>query len=129
MDRCKANEPNCGLRSVEGSRPTTEEAIIAKNYLDPIELRRLENVAEMWMGYVESRALLQEKLTMAQMLFQVQTLIKFLDLPVLFEYPRGYSRPAADAYVKAQLGAYKAKNVLSGVRRALGGKTKEIEPQ
>jgi len=55
--RVDSKKPNVGLTNFRGSKPTKEEALIAKNYLNEQELLVLNNLVEQYLVFAEGQAL------------------------------------------------------------------------
>jgi hypothetical protein len=56
-NRVDSKKPNIGLTNFRGSKPTKEEALIAKNYLSEQELLVLNNLVEQYLVFAEGQAL------------------------------------------------------------------------
>jgi hypothetical protein len=55
-DRVDANKPNMGLTNWSGKIVTRSDAQIAKNYLEELELKRLELLVEQFLSFAELRS-------------------------------------------------------------------------
>lgn len=55
--RVDSKKPNVGLTNFRGSKPTKEEVIIAKNYLNEQELLVLNNLVEQYLVFAEGQAM------------------------------------------------------------------------
>ena len=55
--RADAEQPFMGLTSFEGSHPTQKDVLIAKNYLNEEELKKLNNMVSGYFDFAENRAL------------------------------------------------------------------------
>jgi hypothetical protein len=55
--RADSKKPNAGMTNWRGSKPTKEEAIIAKNYLNEQELLVLNNLIEQYLVFAEGQAM------------------------------------------------------------------------
>lgn len=55
--RVDSKKPNVGLTNFRGSKPTKEEVVIAKNYLNEQELLVLNNLVEQYLVFAEGQAL------------------------------------------------------------------------
>lgn len=55
--RVDSKKPNVGLTNFRGSKPTKEEVIIAKNYLNEQELLILNNLVEQYLVFAEGQAM------------------------------------------------------------------------
>lgn len=56
-NRVNSKKPNIGLTNFRGSKPTKEEVIIAKNYLNVQELLVLNNLVEQYLIFAEGQAM------------------------------------------------------------------------
>lgn len=56
-NRVSGGKPNAGLTNFRGTRPTKEEALIAKNYLTEQELSVLNNLVEQYLVFAEGQAM------------------------------------------------------------------------
>lgn len=56
VNRIDSKKPNIGLTNFRGNKPTKEEIIIAKNYLDEQELFALNNLVEQYLVFAEGQA-------------------------------------------------------------------------
>lgn len=55
--RVDSKKPNIGLTNFRGSKPTKEEVLIAKNYLNEQELLVLNNLVEQYLVFAEGQAM------------------------------------------------------------------------
>lgn len=56
-NRVDSKKPNAGLTNFRGSKPTKEEALVAKNYLNGQELLVLNNLVEQYLVFAEGQAI------------------------------------------------------------------------
>ncbi|MFH1564468.1 MAG: virulence RhuM family protein [bacterium] len=56
-NRADGDKPNAGLTYFRGTKPTKEEALIAKNYLSEQELLVLNNIVEQYLVFAEGQAM------------------------------------------------------------------------
>lgn len=56
-NRADSKKPNIGLINFRGSKPTKEEVLIAKNYLNEQELLVLNNLVEQYLVFAEGQAI------------------------------------------------------------------------
>lgn len=73
--RANAGKPFMGLLSFSGATPTKAEAVIAKNYLDADELKRLNTLVSAYFDAAEFRAMNQEPTYMKDWLAHLEQLI------------------------------------------------------
>lgn len=57
VNRVDSKKPNVGLTNWRGRKPTKEEIVIAKNYLDEQELLVLNNLVEQYLVFAEGQAI------------------------------------------------------------------------
>jgi hypothetical protein len=57
VSRANSKKPNVGLTNWRGSKPTKEEVVIAKNYLNEQELLVLNNLVEQYLVFAEGQAM------------------------------------------------------------------------
>ena len=75
--RVNSKKPNVGLTNWRGSKPTKEEVVIAKNYLNEQELLVLNNLVEQYLVFAEGQALQRIPMRMTDW---IQRLHEFLQL-------------------------------------------------
>lgn len=73
--RADAGKPFMGLLSFSGARPTRAEAVIAKNYLDADELKRLNALVSAYFDAAEFRAMNHEPTHMKDWLSHLERMI------------------------------------------------------
>lgn len=56
VNRIDSHKPNIGLTNWRGAKPTKEEVLIAKNYLNEEELFQLNNLVEQYLIFAEGQA-------------------------------------------------------------------------
>ena len=64
VSRIDSKKPNLGLTNFRGNKPTKEEVIIAKNYLNEQELLALNNLVEQYLVFAEGQAIRRVPMTM-----------------------------------------------------------------
>jgi hypothetical protein len=64
VSRIDSKKPNLGLTNFRGNKPTKEEVIIAKNYLNEKELFALNNLVEQYLVFAEGQAMRRVPMTM-----------------------------------------------------------------
>jgi len=107
LERADSLKNNMGLITIQGKKPTLQEAGIAKNYLAPDELRALENISEQFLLFAEAKAFRGHKMTMEELSFRLNTLLTANDYPVLYEY-KEYLAGDADKHVRKVFSDYQA---------------------
>lgn len=73
--RADAGKPFMGLLSFSGAKPTRAEAVIAKNYLDAHELKRLNTLVSAYFDAAEFRAMNREPTYMKDWLVHLERMI------------------------------------------------------
>jgi len=81
--RADAGKPFMGLLSFSGSQPTKAEIVIAKNYLDEKELKRLNTLVSAYFDAAEFRALNHEPTYMKDWLAHLDRLIVAMEAKTL----------------------------------------------
>ena len=64
ISRIDSNKKNLGLTNFRGAKPTKEEIIIAKNYLNEQELLVLNNLVEQYLVFAQGQAMQRVPMTM-----------------------------------------------------------------
>lgn len=81
--RADATQPNMGLTSYAGERPTKSDVSTAKNYLDETELKKLNTLVSAYFDAAEFRAQNREPTYMKDWLSHLDRLITAMDAPTL----------------------------------------------
>ena len=105
--RADAGEPFMGLLSFSGNQPTKAEIIIAKNYLDEKELKRLNTLVSAYFDAAEFRALNHEPTYMRDWLAHLDRLIVAMEAKTL-EGAGSVSNPQAIKKAEAEYAKYRA---------------------
>ncbi|MSN26166.1 MAG: cell filamentation protein Fic [Geobacter sp.] len=106
-NRADAGKPFMGLLSFSGSKPTKAEIIIAKNYLDEKELKRLNTLVSAYFDAAEFRALNHEPTYMKDWLAHLDRLIVAMEAKTL-EGSGSVSHPQAIKKAEAEYTKYRA---------------------
>lgn len=106
LQRADAEEPNMGLQSMKGQRPTKADARIGKNYLDEKELYELHILSEQFLLFVESRAMRGLPLTMHELSRKFDELLRVQGHEILDGYPPYFTRDRANLHADAQLAVF-----------------------
>ncbi|MDR9759006.1 RhuM family protein [Rhizobium redzepovicii] len=106
LDRADHRETRMGLQTMEGSKPTLDDATTGKNYLREDELYRLHLLSEQFLLYAESTALAGRKMTMKSLHEQLDRLLTLNDYPVFDGY-KDFIKDEAVRHAKVELGLYK----------------------
>lgn len=83
LERADADQPNMGLTSFDGQRPTKREVTVAKNYLTEDELKRLNMLVSAYFDAAEFRAQRHEPTYMRDWLGHLDRMLAAMDAPVL----------------------------------------------
>ena len=65
VNRVNAFKPKMGLVHTKGEKPTRKEAEVAKNYLEELELKRLELLVDQFLSYAELQSVEKRPMYMA----------------------------------------------------------------
>lgn len=105
--RADAGKPFMGLLSFTGNRPTKAEALVAKNYLDEGELKRLNTLVSAYFDAAEFRAQNRQPTHMRDWLAHLDRLIVAMEAKAL-DGPGSVSRRQAEEKVEQEYGKYRA---------------------
>jgi hypothetical protein len=116
VERSDASKPNMGLVALGNRRATKAEAMIAKNYCPPEELRRMQLIGEAFLLYVEGLAEREKQVSMVRLLEKFKAMVGFYDYPVFpgYAYKRPTAKQAQD-YVAKQYELFKKSSSLPPV--------------
>lgn len=81
--RIDANKPNLGLTNFKGTKPTRQEAEIAKNYLTENELNILNRIVVAYLEFAELQALTQKPMYMQDWVERLDNFLKMSGNEVL----------------------------------------------
>jgi hypothetical protein len=104
-ERVNRQSPAMGLTNWSGQVVTAKEARIAKNYLQELELKRLNLLVEQFLAYAELQAVEQRPMYMQQWVHKLDDFLRFNEKAVL----RGkgkVSRQDMEAKVREELQRY-----------------------
>lgn len=104
--RADAGKPFMGLLSFSGSKPTKAEIVIAKNYLDEKELKRLNTLVSAYFDAAEFRALNHEPTYMKDWLAHLDRLIVAMEAKTL-DGAGSVSHPQAIKKAEAEYAKYR----------------------
>jgi hypothetical protein len=104
--RVDAGKPYLGLLSFSGSRPTKAEALVAKNYLDEGELKRLNTLVSAYFDAAEFRAQNRQPTYMRDWLAHLDRLIVAMEARTL-DGPGGVSRRQMEQKVEQEYTRYR----------------------
>ena len=83
VDRIDINKKNLGLTYFRGDKPTKEEALIAKNYLNEKELIQLNNLVEQYLIFAEGQAMRRIPMTMNDWIEKLHGFLKLNERDIL----------------------------------------------
>jgi hypothetical protein len=81
--RANATKPNLGLTSWLGTKPTKEEAAIAKNYLAADELDALNRIVTAYLEFAELQALNRQPMYMRDWIAKLEDFLRLSDRDIL----------------------------------------------
>jgi hypothetical protein len=81
--RADAKQPNMGLTSWTGTRPSREDTEIAKNYLNHEELDTLNRIVTMYLDFAELQALNRKPMYMRDWITKLDDFLKISDRDIL----------------------------------------------
>ena len=114
--RIEAGKPNLGLTSFKGDKPTQQEAVIAKNYLNENELDILNRMVTAYLELAELQALNQKPMYMSDWIERLDDFLKMTGREIL-SHSGKISHQQAIEKAKIEYEKYKeqSKNQLSKV--------------
>lgn len=107
-DRADANQPNMGLTSWIGAKPSREDTEIAKNYLNHEELDTLNRIVTIYLDFAELQALNRKPMYMRDWITKLDEFLKVSDRDVLTHAGR-ISHDEAIEKAHAEYAAYRKK--------------------
>lgn len=81
--RVDSGKPNIGLTNLRGQKPTKEEVVIAKNYLNEDELLALNNLVEQYLIFAEGQAMRRTPMYMKDWIEKLHGFLKLNDRDIL----------------------------------------------
>jgi hypothetical protein len=81
--RADSRQPNMGLTTWEGARIRKADVNVAKNYLNPEELRALNNLAEQYLIFAEGQAARRIAMTMQDWISKLEGFLTLNDREIL----------------------------------------------
>ena len=104
-ERINSQSPAMGLTNWSGKVVTTKDARIAKNYLQEIELKRLDLLVEQFLAYAELQAVEKRPMYMQQWVNKLDDFLRFNEKDVL-QHKGKVSRQDMEARVREELQRY-----------------------
>lgn len=112
-ERVDSAAPAMGLTNWSGKVVTTKDAKIAKNYLQEVELKRLELLVEQFLVYAELRAVEKRPMYMNQWVEKLDAFLRFNEKKIL-QHKGKVSRQEMEAKVRETLQKYKGQALTLG---------------
>ena len=81
--RVRSDDPTMGLTNWSGEIITTKDARIAKNYLEELELKRLELLVEQFLSFAELRSVQQTPMYMQDWIDKLDGFLELNDMEKL----------------------------------------------
>jgi hypothetical protein len=81
--RADANKPNMGLTTWAGAHPHRDDAIVAKNYLQPDEIEALNRIVSAYLEFAELQALGRRPMYMADWIAKLEDFLRLGEREVL----------------------------------------------
>lgn len=103
-------KPNMGLTSWKAAVITAADAKVAKNYLEELELQRLNLLVEQFLSFAELRSIERTPMYMADWRDKLDEFLVLNDKQIL-DNPGSVSRSDMEAKARAELTAYNAKQL------------------
>lgn len=104
-ERINSQSPSMGLTNWSGKVVTTKDARIAKNYLQEVELKRLDLLVEQFLAYAELQAVEKRPMYMQQWVNKLDDFLRFNEKAVL-QHKGKVSRQDMEARVREALQSY-----------------------
>ena len=104
-ERIDSQAPTMGLTNWSGKVVTAKDAKIAKNYLQEIELKRLDLLVEQFLAYAELQAVEKRPMYMQQWVNKLDDFLRFNEKDVL-QHKGKVSRQDMEARVREELQRY-----------------------
>jgi hypothetical protein len=104
-ERIDSQAPAMGLTHWSGKVVTAKDARIAKNYLQELELKRLDLLVEQFLVYAELQAVEKRPMYMQQWVQKLDDFLRFNEKEIL-QHKGKVSRQAMEAAVRAALPRY-----------------------
>ena len=104
-ERINSQSPAMGLTNWSGQVVTAKDARIAKNYLQEIELQRLDLLVEQFLAYAELQAVEKRPMYMQQWVTKLDEFLRFNEKEIL-QHKGKVSRQDMEAKVRDELQRY-----------------------
>lgn len=106
VDRIDSEKAHAGLTVFKGMQPTTDDAKVAKNYLDENELRQLFLISEQFLSFAELQIQRKHMLYMRDWAEKLDDMLRRNDFEVLMDKGK-VSHKAMEERVKAEMAKYR----------------------
>lgn len=120
LARADHTKERMGLSTCSGARPVLKDVMIGKNYLLEHELEYLRLVSDAFLIFVESKAMKDKKLSMADLLKKMDEILVLHEMPVFPGWKPSNTRERADKHAKKQLELF---NTRTGQERYAAART------
>ena len=107
MQRIDASKRNFGLTTWGGTIVTQKDAIIAKNYLSELEMKRLELLVEQFLSFAELQTLEKRPMYMADWIKKLDEFIRLNDKKILTSAGK-VSRKSMEQKVRQEFEIYRS---------------------
>ena len=109
--RANADLPNMGLTSLQGDKIRKSDIVVAKNYLDEIELKELSLLVEQYLVFAESQALQRKVMYMRDWMKKLHDILTINEREILMDAGR-ISRALAEDIATKEYDRFKEKQKL-----------------
>ncbi len=109
--RANADLPNMGLTSWQGDKIRKSDIVVAKNYLDEIELKELNLLVEQYLVFAESQAMQRKVMYMRDWMKKLHDILTINEREILMDAGR-ISRALAEDIATKEYGRFKEKQKL-----------------
>lgn len=117
VSRIDSNKDSLGLTNWSGEIITREQAEIAKNYLEELELKKLNLLVEQFLSYAELQSVEEKLMYMRDWIRKLDEFITFNEKKLLLD-SGSVSRDDMEERVRLELAKYNQKRIeLSGISR------------
>ena len=127
--RADATQPNMGMTNWVGPKPTREEAVIAKNYLNPEELDALNRIVTLYLDFAELQALNRRPMYMQDWIGKLDEFLRLTGREILAHAGR-VSHEEALRKAQVEFEKYRARQLveLSQVEKDFEEAMKKLPP-
>lgn len=113
VQRVSASKPKMGLVHTKSDKPTRQEAEVAKNYMEELELKRLELLVEQFLSFAELQSIEKRPMYMADWRRKLDDFIRLNDKEVLTHSGK-VSHETMKKKVTSELQAFNSKQLGGG---------------